>query len=51
MGKNLKKIVFYLVRALAMVKPLAIALLEVPADGLDVAAVVAYGELLALGLE
>ncbi len=32
-------------------KPLTIALLEVPADGLDVAAIVAHGELFALGLE
>lgn len=32
-------------------KPLAIALLEVPPDGLDVAAIVAHGEFFTLGLE
>lgn len=51
MGKNLKKIVFLLVGALAVMKPLAIALLKIPANGLDIAAIVAHGEFFTFGLE
>ena len=40
-----------LVGAFPVLHPLTVTLLQVPADGLDVAAVVADGELLALGLE